>query len=291
MSTGIIGVRLPVEPILQAVPDLVASASPDGGAEAAEAICTTDTRPKTAAAEWLHDGQTARLGGMAKGAGMIAPCMATMLAVVATDLAAEAGSLQAALRTAADRTFNRITVDGDMSTNDSVVLLATGAAPAAPLEGSGPEADRFQVALEAVCGDLARQIVLDGEGTTRLAAITVAGAESEAQAEHIAQTVARSLLVKTALFGGDPNWGRVLAAVGASGEAIAPERLDITYGGVPIFSVGRPVEPVSQDALQRAASEKEVPILIDLNLGSHEATVLTTDLSLDYVRLNAEYTT
>lgn len=291
MSTGIIGVRLPVEPMLKAVPGLVASASPDGGADAAEAICTTDTRPKTAAVEWLHDGQTARLGGMAKGAGMIAPCMATMLAVVATDLAAEAGSLQAALRTAVDRTFNRITVDGDMSTNDSVVLLATGAAPAAPLEGSGPEADRFQAALEAVCGDLARQIVLDGEGTTRLAAITVAGAESEAQAEHVAQAVARSLLVKTALFGGDPNWGRVLAAVGASGEAIAPERLDITYGGVPIFRAGRPVEPVSQNALQRAASEKEVPIRVDLNLGSHEATVLTTDLSLDYVRLNAEYTT
>jgi glutamate N-acetyltransferase/amino-acid N-acetyltransferase len=291
MSTGLIGVRLPVEPILQAVPGLVAQASPDGGASAAEAICTTDTRPKTSAVEWLHDGRTVRLGGMAKGAGMIAPRMATMLAVVATDLAAGPEALQVALRAAVDRTFNRITVDGDMSTNDSVVLLATGASDAAPLEGPGPEADAFQAALDAVCGELARQIVLDGEGATRLAAITVAGAESEAQAVGVAQSVARSLLVKTALFGCDPNWGRVIAAVGASGEAVEPERLDITYGGVPIFRAGRPVEPVDEDAMRRAACEKEVPILIDLHLGPHEATVLTTDLSPEYVRFNAEYTT
>ena len=291
MSTGLIGKRLPLQPIVEAVPGLVASVSPAGCEAAAEAILTTDTRTKTAAVEWLHDGQTVRLGGMAKGAGMIAPHMATMLAVVATDIAAEAEALQAALRGAVDRTFNRITVDGDMSTNDSVLLLATGRAPAASLAATGSQAGKFQVALETVCGELARQIVLDGEGATRLAAITVAGAASEQQAARVAQAVSRSLLVKTALFGGDPNWGRVLAAVGAAGEEIVPERLDITYGGVAVFQAGCPVEPIPVEALNKAAAEREISVAVDLHLGSFEATVLTTDLSLDYVRLNAEYTT
>ena len=291
MSTGLIGVRLPLQPIVEAVPGLVASVSPAGCEAAAEAILTTDTRTKTAAVEWLHDGQTVRLGGMAKGAGMIAPHMATMLAVVATDIAAEAEVLQATLRGAVDRTFNRITVDGDMSTNDSVLLLATGRAPAASLATTGSQAGKFQEALETVCGELARQIVLDGEGATRLAAITVAGAASEQQAARVAQVVSRSLLVKTALFGGDPNWGRVLAAVGAAGEEIVPERLDITYGGVAVFQAGRPVEPIPVEALNKAAAEREISVAVDLHLGSFEATVLTTDLSLDYVRLNAEYTT
>ena len=174
---------------------LLVDMSPAGCEAAAEAILTTDTRTKAAAVEWLHDGQTVRLGGMAKGAGMIAPHMATMLAVVATDIAAEAEVLQATLRGAVDRTFNRITVDGDMSTNDSVLLLATGRAPAASLATTGSQAGKFQEALETVCGELARQIVLDGEGATRLAAITVAGAASEQQAARVAQVVSRSLLV------------------------------------------------------------------------------------------------
>lgn len=291
MSTGVIGVRLPVGSIREAIPRLIETASSDGGASAAEAICTTDTHPKTAAVEWKEGGDRFRLGGMAKGAGMIAPRMATMLAVLATDLEAGPWLLQETLRRAAGRSFNRITVDGDMSTNDSVFLLATGRAGggshSAPDEGS----DGFQAALDSVCSDLARQIVLDGEGATRLALITVSGAESEEQAEGVAQAVARSLLVKTALHGGDPNWGRVLAAVGAAGCGVSPERLDITYGGVPVFRSGQPVEPYQEDELSRAAAAKEVPIGVDLKLGTAEVTVLTTDLSVEYVRFNAEYTT
>jgi glutamate N-acetyltransferase/amino-acid N-acetyltransferase len=289
MSTGLIGVRLPLEPILEAIPGLVASASAEGFQAAAEAILTTDTRPKTAAVEWSTGGQTFRLGGMAKGAGMIAPHMATMLAVLATDARADSPYLEDALRRAVERTFNRITVDGDLSTNDSVFLLATGKSQAPALEGSASQA--FFEALEELCRSLARQIVLDGEGSTRLASITVARAESEAQALKIAQSVARSLLFKTALFGGDPNWGRVLAAVGAARETIDPEKLDITYAGVPVFRSGRPVEDLPLDELRQKAQAQEVSILIDLQMGSAEATVLTTDLSVEYVRFNAHYTT
>lgn len=291
MSTGVIGKRLPVEKIIKAVPGLVESVSADGGDAAAEAICTTDTRPKTAAFQWTAGGETFTVGGMAKGAGMIAPNMATMLAVVATDMAAEPGLLQEALRKAVARSFNRITVDGDMSTNDSVFLLATGRAT--PSEGANQQevAEGFQAALEALCSDLARQIVLDGEGATRLAAVTVSGARSEEQAALVAHSVARSVLVKTALFGGDPNWGRVLAAVGAAGCGVAIEELDISFGGVSVFRAGQPVEPLPRKELAQAASGKEVPIRVDLHQGSFEVTVLTTDLSVEYVRFNAEYTT
>jgi glutamate N-acetyltransferase/amino-acid N-acetyltransferase len=291
MSTGIIGVRLPVGLIKKAIPGLVETASSDGGVAAAEAICTTDTHPKTAAVEWTDGDNPIRLGGMAKGAGMIAPNMATMLAVLATDLDAGPWSLQDALRRAVGRSFNRITIDGDMSTNDSVFLLATGKAENPSLSLPGGGANRFQAALDLVCFDLARQIVLDGEGATRLAAITVAGAESEEQADRVAHGVARSLLVKTALYGGDPNWGRILAAVGAAGGGIIRERLDITYGGVPVFKAGQPVEPIPKEELSQAAASKEVPIRVDLKLGPIEVTVLTSDISVEYVRFNAEYTT
>jgi glutamate N-acetyltransferase/amino-acid N-acetyltransferase len=291
MSTGVIGVRLQVDLILEAIPELVASASPKGGAAAAEAICTTDTRPKTSALEWTAGDGTFRLGGMAKGAGMIAPNMATMLAVVATDVAAVPEVLLGALRKAVGQSFNRISVDGDMSTNDSVFLLATGRAGDPRGADPGSEPEGLQAALDAVCADLARQIVLDGEGATRLASITVSGGQSEEQAARVAHAVARSLLVKTALFGGDPNWGRVLAAVGAAGGGVRPERLDITYGDIPVFQAGQPVEPLPREELDRAAVGKEVSIRIDLNLGSFQATVLTTDLTVEFVRFNAEYTT
>lgn len=291
MSTGVIGKRLPVEKIIGAVPGLVEAASAEGGAAAAEAICTTDTRPKTAAYQSTAGGGTFRIGGMAKGAGMIAPNMATMLAVVATDLAAGPDLLQEALRKAVARSFNRITVDGDMSTNDSVFLLATGRAKRTKEADRKEVAEAFQGALDSVCSALARQIVLDGEGSTRLAAVTVSGAKSEEQAARVAHSVARSVLVKTALFGGDPNWGRILAAVGAAGCGVNIEELDISFGGIPVFKAGEPLEPMPRKELAQAASAEEVPIGVDLHQGSFEVTVLTTDLSVEYVRFNAEYTT
>ncbi len=178
-----------------------------------------------------------------------------------------------------------------MSTNDSVFFMATGLAGAPRPDDPGSKPAGLQPALDAVCSNLARQIVLDGEGATRLASITVSGGKSEEQAERVAHAVARSLLVKTALFGGDPNWGRVLAAVGASGSGIRVDKLDITYGGIPVFKAGQPVEPLQGKELVQIAAEKEVPITIGLNLGSFEVTVLTTDLTVEFVRFNAEYTT
>jgi glutamate N-acetyltransferase/amino-acid N-acetyltransferase len=280
LSTGVIGVRLPLPRVLDGVAAAAARLSPTGGDESAAAILTTDSGPKVAARS--TGGFT--VGGMAKGAGMIHPVLATMLAVITTDYplaAEEAGSV---LRAAVDRSFNRISVDGDCSTNDAVVLLANGASGAP----RGPVA--FGQALEEVCAELARKIVADGEGATVVLEIVVTGALDDVEAEAIARRVATSPLVKTAAFGRDPNWGRVLAAAGSAPvhgrfAALDPGLLTVSFDGTPVFADGSPTGLVPQ--LGGAACR----IALDLGIGSGEAGYLASDLTYDYVRINAEYTT
>lgn len=283
LSTGVIGPRLPMDKLLTGIDAAADALRDDGGDAAAEAILTTDNGPKTAVVS--RDGLT--VGGMAKGAGMIHPSLATMLAVVTTDVPlASAADADRFLRPAVERSFNRISVDGDCSTNDAVVLLAPrGAGPGNP----ALEAE-FADALEEVCARLARQIVADGEGATVVLEIGVTGAVSAAEADAIARRVATSPLVKTAAFGHDPNWGRVLAAAGSApwngGFAqLEPDRLSVSFDGVAVFRSGVPTGLVPE--LGGAACR----IDLDLGLGDGAASYLASDLSTDYVRLNAEYTT
>ena len=284
LSTGVIGVPLPMGRVLAGVDAAAAALSPEGGDDAAAAILTTDSGPKTAtrAAEGFV------VGGMAKGAGMIHPCLATMLAVVTTDYPLAAGEAAAFLRPAVETTFNRISVDGDCSTNDSVVLIANGAGAVA---ARNPATDgTFAEALHEVCADLSRQIVEDGEGATVLLEIEVSGAPTSDEALAVARRVATSPLVKTAAFGHDPNWGRVLAAAGSApwngGFArLDPGSLTVSFDGVVVFAAGVPTGETP--ALGGTACR----ISIDLGLGTGGATYLASDLTYDYVRINAEYTT
>ncbi|MSO57847.1 MAG: bifunctional glutamate N-acetyltransferase/amino-acid acetyltransferase ArgJ [Thermoleophilia bacterium] len=280
LSTGVIGVPLPMEQVLAGVVVAAGALAPDGGAAAAEAILTTDSGPKLAVS--ARGGFT--VGGMAKGAGMIHPCLATMLAVITTDYPLREGEAEVFLRDAVATSFNRISVDGDCSTNDAVVLLANGASGAARDDAA------FAAALGEVCASLSRQIVADGEGATVVLEIHITGAEGEGQAEAIARRIATSPLVKTAAFGHDPNWGRVLAAAGSApwngGFAqLDPERLSVSFDGVTVFERGAPTGLVP--ALSGAACR----IALDLGLGTGEAGYLASDLTYDYVRINAEYTT
>jgi glutamate N-acetyltransferase/amino-acid N-acetyltransferase len=282
LSTGVIGVPLPVEKIEAALPALVPS--PDGGDAAAQAIMTTDTRPKTAAVELAIDGSPVRIGGMAKGAGMIHPNMATMLAVITTDAAIAPADLQRHLSAAARRSFNRIDVDGDTSTNDSVVLLANGAS------GTTLPGELFAEALTQVCVSLARQIAADGEGATKLLEVTVTGAARLEDAEKAARAITRSTLVKAAMYGNDPNWGRILCAAGYSGAAFDPAGARLTVQGIPLFAHGVPL-PFDAQAASAALRAPEVAVHLDLGSGDESATAWGCDLSPEYVRFNAEYTT
>jgi glutamate N-acetyltransferase/amino-acid N-acetyltransferase len=283
LSTGVIGVRLPLDKLLAGLRPAVETMSAEGGAAAAEAIMTTDTMPKTTAVS--RDGFT--VGGMAKGAGMIHPDLATMLGFVTTDYPLGPGEAIEFLRPAVDTTFNAISVDGDCSTNDTVLLLANGASGIR----RSPATDRaFASALDEICAELARKIVEDGEGVTVIAEIAVTGASNGDQAKAIARRIATSPLVKTALFGHDPNWGRVLMAVGSApyngGYAdVEVDRLTLSYNGTVVLRRGAPqwVEP--------DVSGPSCTIELDLGLGTGSASYLTTDLSYDYVRINAEYTT
>jgi glutamate N-acetyltransferase / amino-acid N-acetyltransferase len=280
LSTGVIGVPLQVEKVLAGARAAAAALSKDGGQAAAEAIMTTDAAPKLAVA--TGDGFT--VGGMAKGAGMIHPCLATMLVVLTTDYPLAAGEVDGLLRPVVERTFNRISVDGDQSTNDAVILLANGAS------GAMRDDAAFTAALEQVCASLARQIVADGEGATVVLEIGVTGAASAVEAEAIARRIATSPLVKTAAFGHDPNWGRVLMAAGSApcGDGFArldTDRLTVAFDGVEVFRLGAPTGalPTLEGALCR--------IDLDLGLGDGAAAYLASDLTYDYVRINAEYTT
>ena len=281
LSTGVIGATLPLDNVLAGVRAAAGSLAPDGGQAAAEAILTTDTSAKQAVAH--GDGFT--VGGMAKGSGMIHPNLATMLAVVTTDYPLEPGEALAFLGPAVDVSFNAISVDGECSTNDTVLLLANGASG---IERTAATDEELALCLHRVCGELAKQIVADGEGATVLAEIAVHGATSDAEARAIAERVATSPLVKTALHGHDANWGRIAAAAGSAkfdgGYAdLDPDRLTIVIDGVPVLVGGRP----SGD--EPALTNGHCTIEIGLALGGGTARYLTTDLSYDYVRINAEY--
>jgi len=283
LSTGVIGVPLPMERVLAGVQQAAASLTADGGPAAAAAIVTTDRWPKQAVVQ----GDGFAVGGMAKGAGMIHPRLATMLAVVTTDYPLAAGEPIAFLRPAVDESFNRISVDGECSTNDAVVLLANGASG---VERTPARDEQFAAALHDVCAALAREIVADGEGSTVLLEIAVEGAASDLEAEAVARRIATSPLVKTAAFGRDPNWGRVLAAAGSApwngGFAhVDVERLTVAFDGTAVFVRGEPTGVAPE------LGGSSVAIELDLGLGSGSAAYLASDLTYDYVKLNAEYTT
>jgi glutamate N-acetyltransferase/amino-acid N-acetyltransferase len=291
-STGVIGVPMAVEKILRALPKLTSNRRPSARsfAELSLAICTTDTRPKTAAAAFKMSGKRIHMVGCAKGAGMIHPNLATTLAFVVTDANIAPALLQKTLRHVAGRTFNSISVDGDSSTNDTLAVFANGAA-GAPAIRTGSTAHRaFAAALEEVCQSLALQIVADGEGAQRVIEIEVRGAKTEAAAKKIAETIATSPLVKTAFAGGDPNWGRVFAAAGRSGVHFDPAKVDITMVGVPVLRKGQPL-----DFNERAASNRlladHIAIVLHLHAGPASARYWTCDLTAEYVRINASYRT
>jgi glutamate N-acetyltransferase/amino-acid N-acetyltransferase len=281
LSTGVIGAPLPLERVQTGLVAAAAALSADGGGDAAEAILTTDTKPKTS----VSHGDGFCVGGMAKGSGMIHPNLATMLAVVTTDYPLAPGEAIEFLQPAVDSSFNSISIDGDCSTNDAVVLLASGAAT---IERTAGTDEAFALALGTVCSDLSSQIVGDGEGATVVAHINVAGAASTAEARAVAQRIATSPLVKTALFGHDANWGRVLMAAGSApfngGYAhVDPARVSLSYNGTAVLVAGVPqhVEPSVDGAV--------CTIDLDLGLGEGSAGYLTSDLSYEYVRINAEY--
>ncbi|HXW84815.1 MAG TPA: bifunctional glutamate N-acetyltransferase/amino-acid acetyltransferase ArgJ, partial [Candidatus Binataceae bacterium] len=287
-STGVIGHLFDFDKFRAGAAAAVRELRADGLDDFARAIMTTDTRPKVASSTISAGGATITIAGAAKGVGMIAPHMATMLAYLVTDAAASAPQLRVALKSALPRSFNAITVDGDMSTNDSVILMASGAAGNRALKGRHLAA--FNRAIEEVCAALARELVRDGEGATKLVTVEVAGARSPRDAERCARQIANSPLVKTAFFGCDPNVGRVLMAAGSSGAEVKSDRLVLLLGGIKVAEQGR----LLVEALAQAAEQMRKPeftVQLDLRLGRAKATILTCDLSYDYVKINAEYTT
>lgn len=274
-STGLIGIRLPMQALLSGVDAAAAQLSVEGGAAAAEAIMTTDTRPKQASR--TVEGWT--VGGMAKGAGMLAPGLATMLVVLTTDAVVEAETLQQALRQACRVTFDRLDSDGCMSTNDTVFLMSSGAS------GITAQAEAFTRALQEVCHDLAQQLLGDAEGASHDIAVRVVNAATENEAVTVARSVTGSNLFKTAIFGNDPNWGRVLSALGTTDAAFAPDQVDVSFNGVMVCRGGA----IGDDRDLVDLSPRQVEVLIDLHAGAAEATVWTNDLTYDYVKENAEY--
>ena len=283
MSTGVIGQRLPMEKIRAGIAQAAPRVSPAGGADASRAIMTTDTKPKVFA---ISDKPYA-IGGMCKGAGMIHPNMATMLAVITTDARIAPDLLDKALRVAVNQSFNRISIDGDMSTNDTVLVLANGA--------SGKEIGELEVgdfteALTQVCANLAQQLVRDGEGVTKFVEIVVSGARAESDAVRVAKAIANSPLVKTALYGGDANWGRVVCAAGYSGIAVEPTQMKLWFGEVNVFANGMATDFDEADST-RALAGKDISIRLDLGMGNARTTVWTCDLSHDYVTINGKYRT
>jgi glutamate N-acetyltransferase/amino-acid N-acetyltransferase len=288
-STGVIGQPLPADRIHQALPDLVARLRPDGFHEVAQAILTTDTHPKTATAEADLGGRKVTLAGMAKGAGMIHPNLATLLAFVFTDAAVSAPVLKALLRATAAVSFNRITVDGDTSTNDTVLLLASGWAGNSPITEMGPAAAALGRPLAQVLSDLARQLVADAEGATRMFRVVVQGAASAREALKAAQTVATSPLVKTAMAGADVNWGRIMAALGRSGARFNPDRVEIAFGPHLVVQNGEGRGEAAEAAARETILAGPFAIKIDLHHGDFADYCDTCDLTEEYIRINASY--
>jgi glutamate N-acetyltransferase / amino-acid N-acetyltransferase len=286
-STGIIGRPLWMDRLRSGIPAAAAALSPDGGEDASNAICTTDAYPKTGEETVALAGGEVRLGAMAKGAGMIRPDMATMICQVTTDAAIDAAELQRLLVPAVQRTFNRISVDGSASTNDSVFVLANGASGVA-VRGADEEA--FAAALERLLLRLAKLVVADGEGSSRIARYEVVGAIDGSHAEAAVRAVAENQLVRCALHGADPNWGRILMALGASTAEVAPDRIDLWIDGVQLVAAGAGIDGAEEDA-REALGASEVSVRIGLGQGEGSAIVYASDLSQEYVRINSEYST
>ncbi len=292
-STGVIGRRLPMDKLLAGMKAAKAALGSTlaHGLAAEKAIMTTDTRPKEACATVTIGGKKVTVGGMAKGSGMIEPNMATMLGFVTTDAAITRPMLKRALLLALNKSFNRVVVDGDESTNDSLFLLASGAAGNAPITRAGEDFDLFLAALETVCVSLARQMATDGEGATKFVTVTVKGAKTAKDAERAARAVAKSPLAKTSWFGKDPNWGRVLAAVGYSGAEVADTKAEVFYDNVWAFRCGQIADEKQLKKLEAVMKKDAFTVTVDLHLGAHESSIYTCDFSLDYVHINADYTT
>ena len=288
-STGVIGEPLPVEKIESAVPGLIDAMHQDGVLNLAEAIMTTDTVPKAISRRGELDAKPFTVTGVAKGAGMIRPDMATMLCFVMTDIQASPDVLKKMLVASANRSLNRITVDGDTSTNDTALLMANGVSG---VKIKNPaQQETFQVVLDEVLIALAKWLIKDGEGATKLVEIVVKGAVSDPEAHKIADTVANSNLTKTALFGEDANWGRILAAAGRAGVPIEPQKIDIRFGSVLMIENGLGCGPAAEAEATKILKQSEYDITIDLKMGSCSASVFTCDFSIDYVKINADYRT
>ena len=290
-STGVIGMPLPMDRIAAGVELARAALGRSSGTEAATAIMTTDTVPKQHAVRFLVDGHPVTVGGMCKGAGMIEPYLATMLAFITTDAAVAPGDLRDALRAAVEVSFNRVIIDNDRSTNDTAVVMANGASAAPALSPAHPAWPRFTAALTAVCTELARQMVMDGEGVTKFVTLRVTGARSPDDAQLAGRAIARSMLVKTSWYGLDPNWGRVIAAVGYSGAAVEESRVRIRYGEILAFDRGRVADAATRAALKEVMRNRAFEVGVDLGLGDGACTLFTCDLTRDYVNINADYTT
>lgn len=289
-STGVIGYPLPMERIEQGIPSLVDQLSPLGFSDCAEAIMTTDTHPKIITEKVAADDEITILG-MAKGAGMIRPQLATMLAFLLTDARVETMVLADLLREGASSTFQRITIDGDTSTNDMLLLMANGEASRKTLHPHDRPFSSFKEALFRVMEQLALAIVRDGEGRTKVVKICVKGSKDSRAAEQLAFRVAQSPLVKTAFFGQDPNWGRIMAALGAAGVALDPQKVSIFFDDIMVVEHGISAPGVTEEQQRRVLQQEEFTVTIDLHAGSSQASILTTDLSTDYVEINASYRT
>ena len=289
-STGVIGVNLPMDKLEVGIKKAAAELSTEGSVNAGNAIITTDTYSKACATEIEIGGKEIRFGAIAKGSGMIQPNMATMLCFITTDLNIDQKLLQNALSEIVQVTFNMVTVDNDTSTNDMVIILANGAAENAKITEKNSDYDKFYATLKEICTELAKRIAADGEGASKFLTINVHGAENFADAKTVGMAVANSPLVKTAFFGEDPNWGRVICAVGYSGVKISPEKTVVKFGGIPVYahSVGAKFD---LDALKKVMAARDIVIDIELGLGEVDATVWTCDLSYGYVKINGEYTT
>lgn len=288
-STGVIGRRLPVDRIIKGMPQLITQLSAHGGSDAARAIMTTDIRPKSIALQDTIGNRLITIGGMAKGSGMIHPNMATMLAYFTTDASITRRALQQTLTLAVNESFNCITVDGDTSTNDTVLCMTNGMAQNRTITEGTVAYRRFLQLLTEACQTLALAICRDGEGVTKVVKIEVTGSATVAQARQVAQTIATSNLVKTALFGEDANWGRVMAAIGRAGVPITPSNLSVWFGGVPMVYRGIGLGLVAERRIAKVFRQKEFTITVGLGRGRHRAHMWTTDLSFDYVRINASY--
>ena len=289
-STGVIGVNLPMDKLEAGIKDAVANLSADGSDNAGRAIITTDTHSKSVTCEFELSGKTVRMGAIAKGSGMIRPNMATMLCYITTDIAIDQALLQKAVSGCVEKSFNMISVDGDMSTNDMVIVLANGEANNAKITEENADYQIFFDKFMMLCTELAKQIAADGEGASKFLTINVKGAKSFADAKTVGMAIANSPLVKTAFFGEDPNWGRVICAVGYSGADMVPEKTVVKFGGITIFANGTGAT-YDEKALAHVMKEKDIVIDIELNMGQEDATVWSCDLSYEYVKINGEYHT